>query len=230
MKKILLIFVLIFSGVWGEDSKDSQWRGFFGVEAGAGIYGMGKAFIGAYNPLFSFTTYSFGLGYSGGIVGGLQKYTSEKVGIRHNFGFSIAFIPSISSIQNKTYKDWCIFKCKNAKSIDYQGRNAQNYNISYALDGLFDLAKSGNTRFGMNLGVSLTLTISDGESGYYVETPTEASKNIFGIVANLGMRLGFYTQFDNSILDANINLPLGGFGGANPIYGNTLTLSYKYLF
>lgn len=228
MKKILLAITLLFSCVWSEE--DSQWRGFFGVEGGAGVYGMGKIFLGGYNPLFDFSKYSFGLGYSGGIVGGLQKYTSEKVGIRHNFGFSIAFIPSISSIQNKTYKDWSIFEWSKAKSIDYQGRNAQNYNISYALDGLFDLAKSGNTRFGMNLGLSFALTISDGESGYYVETPTETSKRIFGIGANLGIRLGFYTQFDNSILDANINLPLAGFGGVNPIYGNTLTLGYKYLF
>lgn len=171
MKRILLIFVLVFSSVWGEDSKDSQWRGFFGVEAGAGVYGAYNAFILAPHPVFALKKNSFELGYSGGIVGGLQKYTSEKVGIRHNFGFSIAFIPSISSIQNKTYKDWCIFKCKNAKSIDYQGRNAQNYNISYALDGLFELAKSGNTRFG-----SLTLTISDGESGYYVETQQKQVK------------------------------------------------------
>lgn len=37
MKKIFLAITLLFSCIWGEESSDSQWRGFFGVEAGVGM-------------------------------------------------------------------------------------------------------------------------------------------------------------------------------------------------
>lgn len=234
MKRFLIALFLFLGFTYAEspikrDFEVGKWRGFFGVEGGVGVFGMGKAFVGSYNPLFSIASYAFGLGYSVGILGGWQKYTSEKIGMRNTLGFKFSYVPNISSIQNNPYKDFCFLNCKDVRTKRYDGRNAQNYDAFYMLDGLFDFVKNGNNRFGMSVGMDLTFSISDGERGYYVDN-LEKTQGIFGIVARFGLRIGIYTQIDNSILDAVISLPLAGFGGVNPIYGNTLTLGYKYLF
>lgn len=133
MRKIFLVLVLILSNTWSKESSDSQWRGFFGVEAGAGIFGTGEAIIFSVNPMFDSNKYSFGIGYSGGIVGGLQKYTFNKVGIRYTLGFSFSYIPDVSSIRQGNPYDSCQF-CKNPKKINLKNVDAQVYSGYYALD------------------------------------------------------------------------------------------------
>lgn len=90
-QKFFLIVCLLCGILNAEEitlsSKDSQWQSFFGVEAGAGVYGVFPAIILSVNPSFSPEGNAFGLGYSFGISGGWQKYTYEKVGIRNTFGF-----------------------------------------------------------------------------------------------------------------------------------------------
>lgn len=221
MKKIVLILALVFGSVWSEE--DSQWRGFFGVEGGVGVFGVsGNGFIFSGNSLFNTEHNTLGLGYSVGVLGGWQKYTSEKVGMRNTLGFSFSYIPNISSIKKgETYRENCLFNCKNAKEYDYNNRKAQHYDAYYALDGLFDFVKNGENRFGMSLGFSLNLSVGASQG---------VGDSVGGITGFFGVRIGLYSQFQNNVFDLVLKTPLGGFCGSDNINGNTLTLGYKYLF
>lgn len=222
MKRIVLILILVFSGVWGEEAKDSEWKHFFGFSAGAGVFGNNTSMIISYNPLFFFDDFPFGLGYSFGVLGGWHRYNSNQIGIRHTLGFTFSNIPHPTSIHNATYKDWCFF-CKKEKIVDLNGSNAQNYLFYYALDGLFDFVKKDENHFGMSVGFSLNASGTDGNA-------RAGSSHLFGIDVYIALRTGFYVQFDQSILDLILTVPIGGFGGGYPMYGNTLLLGYKHFF
>lgn len=221
IRKIFLIFVLMISSVVAEDSK--QWKSFFGIEGGVGVFGVsGSGFIFSGNSLFHIEHNTLGLGYSVGVLGGWQKYTSEKVGMRNTLGFSFSYIPNISSIKKgETYRENCLFNCKNAKEYDYNNRKAQHYDAYYALDGLFDFVKNGENRFGMSLGFSLNLSVGASQG---------IGDSVGGITGFFGVRIGFYSQFKNNIFDLVLKTPLGGFCASDNINGNALTLGYKYLF
>lgn len=216
MKRILLIFVLFFSGVWGEDSKDSQWRGFFGVEAGAGVYGAYNAFILAPHPVFAIKKNSFGLGYSGGIAGGWQKHY-EKIGLRHTLGFSFSYIPNISSVLEGSYSS-CYF-CKKKEKLDLKGAKAQLYDAYYAIEGLFDFARNNDFHMGVILGAKIGLTGTVGQPS-----------DVGGFLAQFGIRTGLYTQVGNSVVDLTLSFPLFGGGIGIVLYDTPITLGYKYLF
>lgn len=152
MKKYLLIVLFLFSQAFSEDfvneSEMGIWKSYFGVEGGVGIYGIENAFIIAINPTFFPSNTYLGVGYSLGILGGWQKYTYEKVGMRNTLSFAFSFVPNISSIQKGNYEKFelCIFRCKNQK-VDFTEARGQNYDFYYALDGLFDFIKQKQKSF-----------------------------------------------------------------------------------
>lgn len=131
MRKLVLVFCL-FLGILNAEgmasgSKDLEWQSYFGFEGGVGVFGVsGSGVIFSGNSLFHTEHNTLGLGYSVGVLGGWQKYTSEKVGMRNTLGFSFSYIPNISSIKKgETYRENCLFNCKNAKEYDYNNRKAQ---------------------------------------------------------------------------------------------------------
>lgn len=222
IRKIFLVFILMISSVVAEETQDpKQWKSFFGVEGGAGVFGISGGFIFSGNSLFNTGRDTLGLGYSGGILGGWQKYTYEKVGIRNTLGFAVSYTPNISSIKKGgKYAEFCLLFCKNAKEYDYNNNRAQHYDFYYALDGLFTFIKSGENRFGMTFGFSLNLSVGDSQG---------ANDSLTSVTGFFGTRIGLYTQFKDNILDLTLKFPIGGFGG-DSINVTTLTLGYKHLF
>lgn len=131
MKRIVLILVLVFSGVWGEE--DSQWKSYFGVEAGVGLMDIEPAFFASFNYGLSNLYILRGMSYGAGILGGWQKYTSEKVGMRNTLGLRV-------------------FGTKDTKARLDKYKESEGYFISdstfyYALDGLFDFVKKWRKTF-----------------------------------------------------------------------------------
>lgn len=221
MRKLLCIIALFLNLASADNTEDSQWKSFFGVEAGVGIFGVGAGWIFTANSLFNTAHDTLGLGYSGGILGGWQKYTYEKVGIRNTLGFAFSYTPNISSIKKgQSYHEFCIIFCKNTKEYIYNNRTAQHYDFYYALDGLFDFVKSGESRFGMSFGFSLNLSFADSQG---------INDYIGGATAFFGARTGLYTQFDNNVLEFILKIPILGFG-KDSINVSALTLNYKHLF
>lgn len=231
MKKYLLIVLFLFSQVFSEEfvneSEVGVWKSYFGVEGGVGIYGIGNAFIAAINPTFFPSNTYLGVGYSLGILGGWQKYTYEKVGMRNTLGFAFSFVPNISSIQKGDYEKFelCIFRCKNQK-VDFTEARGQNYDFYYALDGLFDFIKQDRNHFGTSLGFGLNLLGAGGQSGI-----NDSDSLIGGFSATLSVRLGLYLQLQDDIFELLLKTPLIGVGAGNPtMMGDTLTLGYKKIF
>lgn len=222
MRRVVLVLLLILSFANAQESSKSRWQKFFGITAGAGVFGNNISLIISYNPLFTFDSFPFGLGYSAGVLGGWQKYNKNGLGMRHTLGFTFSNIPNPTSIHNVTYEDWCLF-CWDKEVIDLNGSNAQNYLFYYALDGLFDFFKNDNNHFGMSVGFSINASGTDGNA-------KAGSNALFGIDVYIAFRTGFYTQFDNSVIDLILTVPIGGLGGGYPMYGNTLLLGYKYLY
>lgn len=207
MKKLLLAFALFCSTLGASESSSttSQWKSYFGVEAGVGNMTFFPAFIASINlSMFKFNSKAFDWAYGAGIVGGWQKYTSEKVGMRNSFGFRVFIDPNTQAETEDRNK----------------GIVTTELNLYYALDGLFDFVRNGNNHFGMSFGFStdlLQLTI-----GHRVG---------FSGLIRISPRLGFYTQFDNHIIDFIASVPIVGFMDFGKVaYNSTLTLGYKYLF
>ena len=203
MKKVFLAITLLLSCIWGEEN--SQWKSYFGVEAGVGLMDIEPAFFASFNYGLSNLYILRGMSYGAGILGGWQKYTNEKIGMRNTLGIRV-------------------FGTKDTKARLDKYKESEGYFISdstfyYALDGLFDFVKSGENRFGMSLGFStdiLHLTLG-GAGG-------------FGFLFHIAPRLGLYAQFDNKIIELMASVPLAGAGLVEIGYNSTLTLSYKYLF
>ena len=155
-----------------------------------------------------------GLSYGVGIFGGWQKYTSEKVGVRNTLGLRVFGTKDTKagSIKKALFSDVEFVNETKSLIIDVVPY--------YALDGLFDFVRSGENRFGMSFGFStdlLQITLGGGTG--------------FGLLFKISPRLGFYTQFDNQIIDLMVSVPLVGFVDFIAVgYNSTLTLGYKYLF
>ena len=204
MKKVFLAITLLLSCIWGEEN--SQWKSYFGVEAGVGLMDIEPAFFASFNYGLSNLYILRGMSHGAGILGGWQKYTYEKIGMRNTLGLRVFGAKNL--------------KAKNASYEKYEKDLFIDTTFYYAFDGLFDFVKNGNNRFGMSLGFStdlLQLTESKNLSG-------------FGFFFRFSPRLGFYTQFDNHIVDFIASVPIIGAGGGELAYNSTLTLSYKYLF
>lgn len=208
MKRLLLLCLLIFSNLYSQSAEDSkQWQSYFGVEGGVGLMDVEIGAVASLNLGLADIYYLRGLSYGGGILGGWQKYTSEKIGMRNTLGLRV-------------------FGTKDTKSGDDKYKKREGDFITdttfyYALDGLFDFVKNGKNRFGMSLGFSTDLfhlTLGAGAGG-------------FGFLFHFASRIGFYTQFDNNIIELMASVPLIGFVDFVEIsYNSTVTLGYKYLF
>ena len=208
LKRIILFLGILFYTLGAETlttTDDKQWQSYFGVEGGVGNMSFCLALFASANPsMFKFNRSTFDWAYGAGIVGGWQKYTSEKVGMRNSFGFRIFVDPNTQALTEDRNK----------------GIVTTELNLYYALDGLFDFVKNGDNHFGMSFGFStdlLQLTI-----GHRVG---------FSGLIRISPRLGFYTQFDNHIIDLIASVPIVGFMDFGKVaYNSTLTLGYKYLF
>lgn len=205
MKRLLLLCLLLFSNLYSQSAEDSkQWKSYFGVEGGVGMMNIFTAFIFGAN---TFNTCGLvGLSYGGGILGGWQKYTSEKIGMRNTLGLRVFGAKNLKAKQTEYEK--------------YEKDFFADVTFYYALDGLFDFVKNGENRFGMSLGFSTDLL------------QITESNNLFGLglFFRFSPRLGLYTQFGNHIVDLIASVPLVGAGGGELAYNSTLTLGYKYLF
>lgn len=221
MKRILLILVLVFSAVWGEDSKDSRWRGFFGIEAGVGMIRLFHQPI----PLpmwlnlsvLKETPYS----WSGNValVGGWQKYTEEKRGIRNTLGFGFMYFP----------KDFGIFE----GSFPYKHADFSNgfgFNIFYIFDGLIDFVKNDSNSFGMIAGTKVGITLLSVKD-FLKSNPSKQEKVVLGS-GSVDLRLGLKTQIENNVLELTLEFPIVGISVFfDPtVFNHTLTLGYKYFF
>lgn len=232
MKKILLCVLLITQGfsvgfmdklfmsdeeiaeaerIEAEQAKCT--KHFFGIEGGAGWFDLRANFIIVTSMQSIFEQpIAPTLGYSVGISGGWQRYDYEKVGIRHTFG---------------TRLDWGYDLGRFGGDEKDKYKNADGYSWTifyYALDGLFDFVKSDeNHRFGMTLGFSLGLNLS------IIELPTKGKG---GATLPFNGRLGFYTQFENNIIDLMASIPTFGCFGMGSGFADSIsvTLGYKRLF
>ncbi|WP_305862292.1 hypothetical protein [Helicobacter cholecystus] len=223
MKKILLSIFLLFTLAYTDsltptissDSEVGKWRSFFGVEGGVGMFDVSLLFLFGYNSGLFDNAYGLrGLSYGAGILGGWQKYTSEKIGMRNTLGLKIfgTSRTKTGSIEEALFSD--------AKFANETKSLIIEVVPYYAFDGLFDFIKSGENRFGMNLGFAINV--------FHLSF----LKNLAGFGSTcLSARLGFYTQFNHNILELVATVPLIGIGGGKIFtYNSTLTLGYKYLF
>lgn len=205
IKRLFLIFAILLSCVWSEE--DSQWKSYFGVEAGVGLLDIEPGVVVSANFGLLNGYFLRGISFGGGILGGWQKYTSEKIGMRNTLGLRVFGTKDTKAKMNDKYKE-------------REGLFISDSTFYYALDGLFDFVKSGENRFGMSLGFStdmLHLTLG-GAGG-------------FGFFFHIASRLGFYAQFDNKIIELMASVPLAGGPDFMEVgYNSTLTLGYKYLF
>ncbi|VEJ24738.1 Uncharacterised protein [Helicobacter cholecystus] len=219
MKKIILSIFLLFTLAYTDsltptissDSEVGKWRSFFGVEGGVGFLETTPAFL-SINPFFLNNASLRGLSYGGGILGGWQKYTSEKIGMRNTLGLRVFVAPETKILRNQSF----LGKTDFTRSTNDLITEIAFY---YALDGLFDFVKNGNNRFGISFGFSTEIIKINFGRAFG-----------FGYLLKLAPRLGFYTQFENNIVDLIISIPLLGGDGGDTTYNSTLTLGYKHLF
>ncbi len=59
-------------------AKESEWRIFLGAEAGVGLFASDSALFVGINSV-ALNRFPMGIGYSVGVMGGLQKYTYEDI-------------------------------------------------------------------------------------------------------------------------------------------------------
>lgn len=207
-QKILLIVCLLCGILNAEgmalSSKDSQWQGYFGVEGGVGAMSFFPAFLASFNgSIIRFNHSTFDWAYGGSVLGGWQKYTSDKVGMRHTLGFRVFVDPNTQALTKDKDK----------------GKTTAEFSLYYALDGMFDFVKTDEDhRFGMTFGIGLDFVYS------------RVGQNDGGAWALGTIRMGLYTQFDNSILDLTLKLPAIGGGLGIVTYDTVATIGFKHLF
>ena len=227
---LLLIFAISFETSLAQSSsvsaktesksktKAKKWDKFFGVEGGVGLFATNTGFFLSANTVFN-NDYPLGLGYSVGILGGWQKYTFEKVGIRHTLGLSFSYVPNATSSRDRTLDEWCFLNCKNVKKINLSGTSGYHIVGYYALDGLFDFVKTDEKhRFGMSFGLGFDVGRTEGK-------PFDGGVLLFG-----SLRTGFYTRIGDNLFDVNLKLPIFGMAGGLLMFDTTLTLGYKHIF
>lgn len=227
---LLLIFTISFETSLAQSSsvsaktesksktKAKKWDKFFGVEGGVGMMDVVPFLpflpLGINLGLFKNDYGLRGLSYGGGIFGGWQRYTHEKVGIRHTLGLRVfgALETKTGNIEGSIVSDTIFANETKNPVIDVT--------TYYALDGFFDFVKSEEAHFGMSLGFSINFL-----------QITEA-KNLFGIgiFFQFAPRLGLYVQFDDNVVELLASIPFGGIAGGDFAFNSTLTLGYKYLF
>ena len=116
------------------------------------------------------------------------------------------------------------------RNENFQLKSGWGLNVAFAIDGLFDFVRQGDSRFGMVLGIAF-------EFLDFKNVKTD-SKNAWGVTVPLGgkLRIGFKGQFDNSVLDLILGIPYAGgvsisrHIGAHSFVNTTLTLGYKHFF
>ena len=210
LKRIILFLGILFYTLGAEaltTTDDKQWQSYFGIEGGVGLMDVEIGAVASLNLGLADVYYLRGLSYGGGILGGWQKYTSEKIGMRNTLGLRVFGAKATKTGNDEKYK-----KRKGEITVDST--------FYYALDGLFDFTKNGKNRFGMSFGFStdlLQITLGGGTG--------------VGFFFHFASRIGFYTQFDNQIIELMVSVPLVGFVDFIAVgYNSTLTFSYKYLF
>ena len=209
LKRIILFLGILFYTLGAETlttTDDKQWQSYFGVEGGVGLMDIEPAFLASANAGLLNTYYLRGISYGGGILGGWQKYTYEKVGMRNTLGLRV-FGSKAAKVGDDKFKE-------------RKGEITVDTTFYYALDGLFDFVKNGENRFGMNLGFAVDVL------------HLSFLKDLKGVGAvTLSARLGFYTQFNYNVIELIATSPLISVGGGKVFaYNSTLTLGYKYLF
>ena len=209
LKRIILFLGILFYTLGAETlttTDDKQWQSYFGVEGGVGLMDIEPAFLASANAGLLNAYYLRGISYGGGILGGWQKYTYEKVGMRNTLGLRV-FGSKAAKVGDDKFKE-------------RKGEITVDTTFYYALDGLFDFVKNGENRFGMNLGFAVDVL------------HLSFLKDLKGVGAvTLSARLGFYTQFNYNVIELIATSPLISVGGGKVFaYNSTLTLGYKYLF
>ncbi|RDU70564.1 hypothetical protein CQA58_05175 [Helicobacter brantae] len=189
----------------GEESSDSQWKSYFGVEGGVGAMSFCPAFLVSFNgSIIRFNHSTFDWAYGGSVLGGWQKYTSDKVGMRHTLGFRIFVDPNTQALTKDENK----------------GKTTAEFSLYYALDGMFDFVKNGDNHFGMILGV-----------GTDVISANFGANTGVSWLLELTPRIGFYTLFGRHGVDIIASVPILGMGAMVDVSLNsTVTLGYKYFF
>lgn len=195
-----------------EAEKAKRTKHFFGIEGGVGYYDYVFSPLVAINPFILGITNAATLGYSIGILGGFQRYDSEKIGVRYTFGVKF---------------DWGydMGRFGGGNKADYKGNDFYILGIFYhAIDGLFDFVTTNDNRFGMNIGMSFDLNMN------YSKNKKEGNKSIGGGGVIMRFRTGFYTQVEDNIFDCVFSLPLVGVGFVDLMMPAAITLGYKRLF
>ena len=140
LKRIVLFLGILFYALGAEaltTTDDKQWQSYFGVEGGVGLMDIEPAFLASANAGLLNAYYLRGISYGGGILGGWQKYTYEKVGMRNTLGLRV-FGSKAAKVGDDKFKE-------------RKGEVTVDTTFYYALDGLFDFVKNGENRFGMKL-------------------------------------------------------------------------------
>lgn len=163
------------------------------------------AFLASFNgSIIRFNHSTFDWAYGGSVLGGWQKYTSDKVGMRHTLGFRVFVDPNTQAFT----------KDKN------KGKTTAEISLYYALDGMFDFVKNGNNHFGMILGV-----------GTDVISANFGANTGVSWLLELTPRIGFYTLFGRHGIDIVASVPIFGLVAMGDVpLNSTVTLGYKYLF
>lgn len=208
LKRIILFLGILFYTLGAEaltKADDKQWQSYFGVEGGMGAMCFLSTFLVSFNgSIIKFNHSVFDWAYGGSILGGWQKYTSNKIGMRHTLGFRVFVDPNTQAFT----------KDKN------KGKTTAEISLYYAIDGMFDFVKNGNNHFGMILGV-----------GTDVISANFGANTGVSWLLELTPRIGFYTLFGRHGIDIIASVPIFGLGVVGDVSLNsTVTLGYKYLF
>ena len=208
LKRIVLFLGILFYTLGAEaltTTDDKQWQSYFGVEGGVGSISFFPAFLASFNgSIIKFNHSTFDWAYGGSVLGGWQKYTSNKVGMRHTLGFRVFVDPNTQALTKDKDK----------------GKTTAEFSLYYALDGMFDFVKNGDNHFGMILGVGTDIISANFGAN------TGASW-----LLELTPRIGFYTLFGRHGIDIVASVPIFGLGAMVDVSLNsTVTLGYKYLF
>ena len=208
LKRIILFLGILFYTLGAEaltKTDDKQWQSYFGVEGGVGAMSFFPAFLASFNgSIIKFNHSTFDWAYGGSVLGGWQKYTSDKVGMRHTLGFRVFVDPNTQALTKDKDK----------------GKTTAEFSLYYALDGMFDFVKNGDNHFGMILGVGTDIISANFGAN------TGASW-----LLELTPRIGFYTLFGRHGIDIVASVPIFGLGAMVDVSLNsTVTLGYKYLF
>ena len=247
MKKLFLIFISMFSFVYGavdcsiftdkderaecermniresmslsQATRQNEKRHFIGFEGGLSYIDAESSWVITSNALLVGKTLAGNFGYDIGLSIGHQRYFSKKLGGRLSFGIHYANTPNVGKFSTKAGTNEHIEK--------YQGVEVRIFSLLFAYDWLFDFVhKSSSDRFGMSLGWAIQPAASNVEKINQIDH--------LGINIMSDARLGFYIQKKDHIFDFMVNVPIVGFYVgkflSDAMVPTTATIGYKYLF